>query len=189
MNFLKYKKKYFTDEIIISNFDILDHFRNFGIKNNYSTSDLEVDYEFYETYDLLNLICDKIFFYEVSSSSIKNMFYGKNLFYNDFDRPIQIESFLYRLLNEKTNRILILFGDFDEKNSFTKISNDSKRELIDNLDNDAIYLSENIILLRYQSFLPLLWKCKQDPIQKISGLKISIYNLKNKWNFSNKVKN
>ena len=53
------------------------------------------------------------------------------------------------------------------------------------MDNDIIYLSDNIILLRYQSFLPWLWECKINPFDKLKNLSLKIYSLEHKWNFSN----
>ena len=59
-----------------------------------------------------------------------------------------------------------------------------KEELINNMDNDIIYLSDNIILIRYQIFLPWLWKCRSDPINQLKLLDSSTYHLQNKWIFS-----
>ncbi len=182
INFNDYKKLYFKDKIFVSHFEILDHYRNFGIK-----SDREKNYS---STELIKLICDKCFFFKVNSSSIKNMFYTEKIPYHDFTDCNQIERYFYRLIQDHVNRVLVMTGKFCNKNCKSKVSENSKNELINNLDNDVIYLSENIILLRHQTFLSLLWKCKafcyaNDLISEIENLNFSIYYLKNKWDFCN----
>ena len=113
------------------------------------------------------------------------MLYQRELFYQDFKNESQIESYLYRLINEEVNRLLIFINDFDNKNCLNKITKQQKEELINNMDNDIIYLSDNIILLRYQTFLPWLWECKINPFDKLKNLPLKIYSLENKWDFSN----
>ena len=70
------------------------------------------------------------------------------------------------------------------------ITIEQKTELINNLDNDIIYLSSNIILIRYQVYLPWLWVCRINPFENLKNLSnldsnINTYYLKNKWNFMN----
>ena len=51
--------------------------------------------------EILKLICDKVFFYgSHQNQSIKNMLYGNQVFYQDFNKESMIESYLYRLINE-----------------------------------------------------------------------------------------
>ena len=185
INLNSYKKKYFSDKIFTSSNDLLDHFRNFGIKNNLTINEENIKYKDYDAIDLLSILSDKVFFYKVKSSSIKNMLYQNKLFYQVFDKESQIESYLYRIINEKINRLLIFTGEFKNKNNPKLISIDQKKELINNIDNDIIYISDNIILIRYQVFLPWLWKCRINPIEQLDNLKVTKYYLKNKWNFSN----
>ena len=172
-----YKKKYFENELFVDPKEIINHFRNIGIKEEYKNL---------ETIELIKIICDKIFFYNVESQSIKNMLYQNKLFYQDFKKESQIESFLYRLIRENVNRVLIFTGEFSNKNNPKLISKSQINELIKNMDNDIIFLSDNIILVRYQVFLPWLWKCREEPIRKLKELdKFNIYYLKDTWNFSN----
>jgi hypothetical protein len=180
-----YKKKYFSDKIFISSSELLDHFRNTGIQNNLMINDLNINYKNYDPIDLFKILSDKVLFYKVESSSIKNMLYANKLFYQVFEKECQIESYLYRVINEKVNRMLIFTGNFSNKNNTKLISLEQKEELINNINNDIIYLSDNIILIRYQVFLPWLWKCRSNPIEQLDNLKVTKYYLQNKWNFSN----
>ena len=186
MNLLYYKNKYFENEILVNKNEILDHFRNFGIKNNYSIdSDYEsIDYLRYNSIDLLKIVCDKLFFFKVDNQSIKNLMYKFGLIYQDFKNENQIESYLYRLVREKQNRVLIFTGSFDIRNSEKKITDIMKNELIQNLNHDVIFLSKNIILIRHQIFLSWLWKCRENPIENLYEFNDK-YFLENQWNFSN----
>ena len=105
INLNSYKKKYFSDKIFTSSNDLLDHFRNFGIKNNLTINEEDIKYKDYDAIDLLNILSDKVFFYKVKSSSIKNMLYQNKLFYQVFDKESQIESYLYRIINENRNNL------------------------------------------------------------------------------------
>jgi len=179
-----YKKKYFEDKIFISSKELLDHFRNTGIKDNFQISLENSTFQNYNSIDLLKIVSDTVFFYNVESSSIKNMLYQNKLYYQVFTKESQIESYLYRLIREDTNRVLVFAGEFTNKNNPKLITIKQKEELINNMDNDIIYLSDNIILIRYQMFLPWLWKCRSDPINQLKLLDSSTYHLQNKWIFS-----
>ena len=144
-----------------------------------------INYKNYHPLDLLKILSDRVLFYNVESSSIKNMLYANKLFYQVFEKECQIESYLYRVINEKVNRMLIFTGNFSCKNNAKLISIEQKEELINNINNDIIYLADNIILIRYQVFLPWLWKCRSNPIEQLENLNVKKYNLKNKWSFSN----
>ena len=194
MNLLYYKNRYFSDKLFISKYELLDDFRNNGIKiNRKINDDISGNYNQLESIELLRLICDKVFFFQdkdIKNSSIKNMLYKDKLIYQDFYQISQIESYLYRLINDKVNRTLIFTGIFSDKNNPDNITLEQKTELINNLDNDIIYLSDNIILITYKVYLPWLWDCRKDKInylKKLSKLDSSIktYYLKNKWDFKN----
>lgn len=185
IDLIYYKNKYFENYCVISNNYLLDDIRNNGLKDNKQIREDNIKYSSIDSIDLLKIVCDKVFFYKVETQSIKNMLYQRELFYQDFKNESQIESYLYRLINEEVNRVLIFINNFDNKNCPNKITNQQKEELINNMDNDIIYLSDNIILLRYQSFLPWLWECKINPFDKLKNLSLKIYSLENKWNFSN----
>ena len=186
-----YKKVYFADNIFVSTNEILEDFRTNGIKNNRKINDkFNNKYSELKSTELLKLLCDKIFFYQdenIKNSSIKNMLYSNNLIYQDFYKVSNIESYLYRLINENINRTLIFIGKFADKNCPNRVLNTQKEELIDNLDNDIIYLNDNIILIKYKVYLPWLWKCRENTFENLNNLdnNITIYHLKNKWNFSN----
>tara|TARA_E500000178_G_C16898947_1_gene697137 strand:- start:503 stop:1057 length:555 start_codon:yes stop_codon:yes gene_type:complete len=183
IDLLYYKKKYFKDNIFITTNQILDDLRNNGLKNNKKASEL-VDYSNLNSIELIKLVSDKIFFFNNNdSNSIKNMLYGNNLIYQDFNKVEQLESYLYRLINESINRTLIFVGNFSNKNSYNRISKESINELIKNMDNNIIYLSDQIILIRYQIYLSLLWECRNKPFDYLKTL--PSYKLKNKWDFSN----
>lgn len=179
-----YKKKYFEDKIFISSKELLDNFRNIGIKENFQISVNYCNFQDYNSIDLLKIVSDTVFFYNVESPSIKNMLYQTKLYYQVFTKEVQIESYLYRLIRENTNRVLVFTGEFTNKNNPKLITIKQKEELINNMDNDIIYLSDNIILVRYQVFLPWLWKCRNNPINQLKKLNASMYHLENKWNFS-----
>jgi len=121
MNLFYYKKRYFSDKLFISKYELLDDFRNNGIKMNKKINDdVSSNYNQLESIDLLKLICDKVFFFQdedIKNSSIKNMLYKDKLIYQDFYQILQIESYLYRLINEKVNRTLIFTGIFSDKNN------------------------------------------------------------------------
>jgi hypothetical protein len=200
MNLLHYKNIYFPNQLFISQNDLLDNFRNIGIKNNHSINpEINNQYNEFKSIDLLKLVSDKVFFFQdnlnIKNSSIKNMLYQNNLFYQDFYKTSNIESYLYRLINENVNRTLIFFtegeqNEFAQKNNINNITVEQKTELINNLDNDIIYLSSNIILIRYQVYLPWLWICRINPFENLKNLSnldsnINTYYLKNKWNFMN----
>ena len=185
IDLIYYKNKYFDNYCVISNNYLLDDIRNYGLKDNKQISDENIEYSSIDSIDLLKIVCDKVFFYKVETQSIKNMLYQRELFYQDFKNDSQIESYLYRLINEEVNRVLIFINNFDNKNCPNKITNQQKEELINNINNDIIYLSDNIILIRYQVFLPWLWKCRSNPIEQLDNLKVTKYYLQNKWNFSN----
>ena len=107
-----------------------------------------------------------------------------------FDLPVIDQIPLIRFLGDHSwirivNRMLIFTGNFSNKNNTKLISLEQKEELINNINNDIIYLSDNIILIRYQVFLPWLWKCRSNPIEQLDNLKVTKYYLQNKWNFSN----
>ena len=200
MNLLHYKNIYFPNQLFISQNDLLDNFRNIGIKNNHSINpEINNQYNEFKSIDLLKLVSDKVFFFQdnlnIKNSSIKNMLYQNNLFYQDFYKTSNIESYLYRLINENVNRTLIFFtegeqNEFAQKNNISNITIEQKTELINNLDNDIIYLSSNIILIRYQVYLTWLWVCRINPFENLKNLSnldsnINTYYLKNKWNFMN----
>jgi hypothetical protein len=187
-----YKKKYFTNNIVVTKNELLNDIRNIGLKENKKINQNNLDYQSISSINLLKIICDKLFFYndDKFNNSIKNMLYKNSLFYQDFRQEKQIESYLYRLINEKINRTLIFIGNFSNKNHQNKISKDSIIELINNMDNDIIYLSTQIILIRYQVYLPWLWHCRINPFEYLKNLNkidntIKIYYLKNKWDFNN----
>jgi|UniRef100_A0A6C0IWF5 hypothetical protein len=200
INLLHYKNIYFSDQLFISQNDLLDDFRNIGIKNNHSINpEINNLYNESKSIDLLKLISDKVFFFQddpnIKNSSIKNMLYQNKLFYQDFYKNSNIESYLYRLINENVNRTLIFFtegkcNEFAHKNNMNNITLPQKIELINNLDNDIVYLSSNIILIRHQVYLPWLWTCRDNPFENLKNLSnsynnIKTYYLKNKWNFMN----
>ena len=194
MNLLYYKNRYFGDRIFVSNDELINDFRNNGIKINRKINEnIIIDYNQLDSIELLKLICDKVFFFQeedVKNSSIKNMLYKDKLIYQDFYKISQIESYLYRLINEKVNRTLIFTDLFSDKNNPNNITLEQKTELINNLDNDIIYLSDNIILITYKVYLPWLWECRKEKInylKKLSKIDSSIktYYLKNKWDFKN----
>tara|TARA_B100001093_G_C26746873_1_gene979245 strand:+ start:774 stop:1343 length:570 start_codon:yes stop_codon:yes gene_type:complete len=184
-NITNYKKMFFNDQIYVSHNEIFDHFRNYSITNNLKIGDISNNYFNYGPIELLKLICDKVFFYKSKNPSIKNLLYKENLFYQDFNNEIQLESYIQRLINEKVNRVLVFINNFPNRNCKRKITKNNKVELINNLNNDIIYLSDNIILLRHETFLPLLWTCKNDFDIQIKKLSLSTYFLKDKWDFSN----
>lgn len=184
INLLYYKKNYFNEKIFITKTELLDDFRNIGLKNNKKINDKINNYSDLSSIDILKLISDKIFFFNnKDTNSIKNMLYGNNLTYQDFKTKKQLETFIYRLINEQVNRTLIFIGNFSDKNSPKKIRVESIKELINNMDNNIIYLSEKIILIRYQIYLPLLWECNNNPFDFLSNQ--PSYKLKNTWDFSN----
>lgn len=186
INLFFYKNFYFNDKLIVSSKELYDNFRNIGIKNSYKIDDNKSNnYLEYDSLDLLKLLFDKVFFYKVDSQSIKNMLYQNGLFYQDFKNSNQIESFFYRLINEDINRVLIFTNNFSNKNNPIKITKEQKEELINNIDNDVIYLSDNIILVRHNIFLPYLWTCKKEELNSLKNISESIYFLENKWDFSN----
>jgi len=127
INLLHYKNIYFSDQLFISQNDLLDDFRNIGIKNNHSINpEINNLYNESKSIDLLKLISDKVFFFQddpnIKNSSIKNMLYQNKLFYQDFYKNSNIESYLYRLINENVNRTLIFFtegkcNEFAHKNN------------------------------------------------------------------------
>ena len=90
-----------------------------------------------------------------------------------------------KLINENVDRVIIFTGKFQDKNNINNITLENKKELLENMNNDIIYLSNNIILLRNTVFLSWLWKCRKDPFDNLKLLenKYSFYYLKNKWNF------
>lgn len=186
INLFFYKNFYFNDKLIVSNKQLYDDFRNIGIKNNFKIDDKKSNnYLEYDSLELLKLLSDKLFFYKVDSQSIKNMLYQNGLFYQDFKSSKQIESFFYRLINEDVNRVLIFTNNFGDKNNHKNITKEQKEELINNIDNDVIYLSDNIILVRHSVFLPYLWTCKDEELESLKNISESIYFLKNKWDFTN----
>ena len=167
INLLYYKKNYFNEKIFITKTELLDDFRNIGLKNNKKVNDTIKNYSDLSSIDILKLITDKIFFFNNNdTNSIKNMLYGNNLIYQDFKNNKQLESFIYRLINEQVNRTLIFIGNFSNKNSPKKIKVESIKELI-----------------RYQIYLPLLWECNNNPFNFLRNE--HSYKLKNKWDFSN----
>jgi hypothetical protein len=199
INLLHYKNIYFSNQLFISQNDLLDNFRNIGIKNNHSINpEITNRYNEFKSIDLLKLISDKVFFFQddpnIKNSSIKNMLYQNKLFYQDFYKISNIESYLYRLINENVNRTLIFFttgkyNEFAQKNNMNNITPEQKIELINNLDNDIIYLSSNIILIRHQVYLPWLWTCRYNPFENLKNLSnscnnIRTYYLENKWDFT-----
>jgi len=182
-----FKNKYFDNLIIVKNEIIYAKIRNTILVENYK------DYIERTSIEILKLICDKVFFYRQNSSqnvnqSIKNMLYGNKVFYQDFNKGSMIESYLYRLINENVDRVLIFNGIYQNKNNINNITIENKIELLRNLDNDIIYLSDNIILLRNTVFLPWLWKCRENSFTNLKLLesRFSSYYLKNKWNFGYK---
>ena len=178
LNLIEYKKKYFSDKIYVSYTKILDHFRSIGIQK------ISLDYT--QPIELLKLVADKLIFYNSDVASIKNLFYQESFTYQDFKVESQVNSYLTRLINEKVNRLLIFIGNFSKKNSQKKITIESQNELVSNIDNDVIYLSDNIILLKYSLFLPLLWQNKDNLKEAINKLtENSVYILSNKWDFNN----
>ena len=194
MNNLNYfKNKYFSNQLLISKMELLDYFRNEGMTKNYKINPDITDYNLLSSIDLIKLISDKVFFFNKSkeqNTSIKNMLYGNKIYYQDFQKELQIESYLYRLINEKINRVLIFVNNFSKKNSSHNISKEQKQELINNMDNDIIYLSDQIILIRYQVYLPFLWNCRKEPFEYLKNVSnldntIKTYHLKNKWDFTN----
>lgn len=190
IDLIYYKKVYFSDNIFVSTNEILEDFRTIGIKNRRKINEnFTGEYNELKSTDLLKLLSDKIFFYQnenVKNNSIKNMLYSNNLIYQDFYKVNNIESYLYRLINENINRTLIFIGEFSNKNCPSRISKIQKDELINNIDNDVIYLNNNIILIKYKVYLPWLWKCRKNTFENLNNLdNISIYHLKNKWDFSN----
>ena len=194
INLVYYKKKYFNDNIFISKNEILNDIRNIGLKENKKVNKDIIDYQILSSIEILKIISDKVFFFNKNnkneSKSIKNMLYQNSIFYQDFNKESQIESYLYRLINEEINRTLIFFDNFSEKNCPNRISKVCIIELINNMDNDIIYLSDQIILIRQQVYLPWLWNCRKNPFLYLKNLpildkKITTYRLKNKWNFSN----
>ena len=130
MNLLHYKNIYFPNQLFISQNDLLDNFRNIGIKNNHSINpEINNQYNEFKSIDLLKLVSDKVFFFQdnlnIKNSSIKNMLYQNNLFYQDFYKTSNIESYLYRLINENVNRTLIFLTE-GEQNEFAKKNNNFK---------------------------------------------------------------
>lgn len=175
---IEYKKKYFRDRIYVSFEDIFNHFRSIGIK------EMTIDYT--QPIELLKLVADKLFFYKSEVASIKNLFYQENFIYQDIKTESQVNSYLSRLINEKTNRVLVFIDDFSKKNSKKNISVESQKELINNINNDIIYLSDNILLLKNSLFLPLLWQKKDNIKEAINKLTDNNkYILSNKWDFNN----
>ena len=192
IDLIYYKKNYFNNNVFVTKNELLNDIRNIGLKENKKINKNILDYNSISSIDLLKIISDKVFFYndDKSNSSIKNMLYQNYLFYQDFHQETQIESYLYRLINEKINRTLIFVGNFSNKNHQDRISKDSILELRNNMDNDIIYLSTQIILIRYQVYLPWLWECRINPFEYLKNLnkidnKIKIYYLKNHWTFNN----
>jgi hypothetical protein len=192
IDLIYYKKNYFNNNVFVTKNELLNDIRNIGLKENKKINKNILDYNSISSIDLLKIISDKVFFYDddKSNSSIKNMLYQNYLFYQDFHQETQIESYLYRLINEKINRTLIFVGNFSNKNHQDRISKDSILELRNNMDNDIIYLSTQIILIRYQVYLPWLWGCRKNPFEYLKNLnkidnKIKIYYLKNHWTFNN----
>jgi len=192
IDLIYYKKNYFNNNVFVTKNELLNDIRNIGLKENKKINKDMLDYNSISSIELLKIISDKVFFYNdnKSNSSIKNMLYQNYLFYQDFHQETQIESYLYRLINEKINRTLIFVGNFSNKNHQDRISKDSILELRNNMDNDIIYLSTQIILIRYQVYLPWLWECRKNPFEYLKNLnkidnKIKIYYLKNQWNFNN----
>ena len=175
-----FKTKYFDNIILIKNEIIYAKIRNIILVENWK------EYIEKSSIDILKLICDKVFFYgSHKNQSIKNMLYGNKVFYQDFNKESMIESYLYRLINENIDRVLIFNGVYQDKNNINNITFENKKELLENLNNDIIYLSNNIILLRNTVFLSWLWKCRNNPFENLKLLesKFSYYYLQNKWNF------
>lgn len=174
-----FKAKYF-DKILVKNEELYSKIRNEILVDEYE------EYIKKSSIDILKLICDRVFFYgNFKNQSIKNMLYGNSIIYQDFNKESMIESYLYRLINENVDRVLIFINKFQDKNNFNNITTENKIELLKNMNNDIIYLSDNIILLRKNVFLSWLWKCRKDPFINLAKLNIkySTYYLENKWNF------
>ena len=94
LNLLHYKNIYFPNQLFISQNDLLDNFRNIGIKNNHSINqEINNQYNEFKSIDLLKLVSDKVFFFQdnlnIKNSSIKNMLYQNNLFYQIMIRAIK----------------------------------------------------------------------------------------------------
>lgn len=175
-----FKTKYFDDMILVKNEKIYSKIRNEILVDNFN------DYVNKSSIDILKLICDKVFFYgENKNQSIKNMLYGNQIIYQDFNKESMIESYLYRLINENVDRVLIFINKFQDKNNINNITFENKKELLKNMNNDIIYLSDNIILLRNTVFLSWLWKCRKNPFLNLKLLetRFTSYHLKNKWEF------
>ena len=193
IDLLYYKNKYFENNIFILKKKLLDDFRNNGIKENKQINNNYINYYQLNSMDLLKLISDKVFFFKTeNNNSIKNMLYQNKIFYQVFNQESQLESYLYRLINESVNRTLIFIEKFSNKNHPNRISKESIEELINNMDNDIIYLSNQIILIRYQVYLPWLWECRNNPFQYLKKLnnldsKIKTYHLLHQWDFDNIV--
>lgn len=175
-----FKNKYFKNNIIIKSSKIYKEIRNNILVNESN------EYTKLSTIEIFKLISDKFFFYgNNKNQSIKNMLYGNTIPYQDFTKETQIESYLYRMLNDSTDRVMIFINKFSDKNNPNNINYDQKKELLENMNNDIIYLSNNIILLKNNVFLPWLWKCTNEPFINLKLLenKFSTYYLRNKWTF------
>lgn len=176
-----FKKKYFDNEIIVTNNQIYDMIRNrifIEERNEYAKID---------SIEILKLISDRVFFFTTNNDSklLKNLLWKKGLKYMNFEKNSEIEWYLYKIINDSCDRLLVFNLNSNLTFSNNKISYNQKRELLKNLNNDIIYLSNNIILLKSKVFLPWLWKCKNDPFGELKKLEIKFetFYLEDKWNF------
>ena len=175
-----FKNKYFKNQIFIKNEDIFKKIRDDLMVRN------KDEYINLSSIDLFGLICDKILFYTPHyNQSLKSMLYDNKLKYLHYSDEKKLEKYIYRIINENVNRLLILTDRFSDKNDYKAISLESKIELMENMNNDIIYLSNNIILIKNTVFLSWLWKCRNEPIKQLDLLKnkFKSYHLKNKWIF------